>query len=264
MERKRFPFAVKQPDLLLNGVVEGYAAVMGNVDDGNDVIDAGAFTKTIGENGGRIKMGWQHEAPFGVTTYIAEVPKEALPGAVLARAPGATGGLFVRGQADMTAEDTDRLKRLASGSVDELSIGYEAVKASFEQNADRYVRRLKEVRLFEWSPVWVAMNSAAVITGVKSATDDAGEKVDQVDRLLATMREVKEGRVLSAASKDKVNAAMAAAKELITELETLLAAAEPPPKGHSALRDVFDEVSLDLMARQVNGLALRARAAGLL
>ena len=43
----------------------------------------------------------------------------------------------------------DRLKRLAYGSVDELSIGYKAVKVAFEQNGDRHIRRLKEVKLFE-------------------------------------------------------------------------------------------------------------------
>jgi phage head maturation protease len=58
VERKTLPFSLKQePDALVAGVVEGYAAVFGNVDDGNDLIDPGAFTKTITENGGRIKMG---------------------------------------------------------------------------------------------------------------------------------------------------------------------------------------------------------------
>jgi len=253
MARKTVPFAIKQADLLAQGVIEGYAAVIGNVDDGNDVIDPGAFTKTIAENGARIKMGWQHEGPFGVTTYIAEVGRDALPPAVLARAPDALGGVFVRGQADMTAEDADRLKRLASGSVDELSIGYEAVKAGFEQDGDRYVRRLKEVRLFEWSPVWVAMNQAAIVTGVKAHTPST------VDDLLSLLAEMKEGRVLSAASKEKIDAAMSAAKDLIQELEALLAAAEPA-KHHSALR-----ASLDLRLAQstYDVLLARARAAGL-
>ena len=93
MEHKSVPFSLKQgADALLSGLVEGYAAVFGNVDDGNDLIDPGAFTKTIGENGARIKMGWQHQGPFGVTTYIAEVGRDSLPPAVLQRAPGAAGG----------------------------------------------------------------------------------------------------------------------------------------------------------------------------
>jgi uncharacterized protein len=259
MEQKRFPFEAKQ-DKLLAGVVEGYAAVFGNVDDGNDVIDVGAFTKTIAENGGRIKMGWQHEAPFGVTTYIAEVPREALPPSVLERAPDATGGLFVRGQADMTAEDADRLKRLASGSVDEMSIGFETIKANFEQSGDQYVRRLKEVRLFEWSPVWIAMNQAARVTGIKAASE-LEQKADELDRFMTVVAELKEGRVLSAASKTKIDAAMAAAKELIKELETLLAAAEPAPKGHSTLHE---ETRLQILQADVDGLILRARMAGAL
>ena len=263
MERKTLPFSLKQePDALLAGVVEGYAAVFGNVDDGNDLIDPGAFTKTITENGGRIKMGWQHAAPFGVTTYIAEVGRDSLPPAVLQRAPGAAGGLYVRGQADMTAEDADRLKRLASGSVDELSIGYEAVKATFEQDGERYIRRQKEVRLFEWSPVWVAMNPAAVITGVKGSTGDGAANASETDsygQLMALLVELKEGRVLSGASVSKVDGALSALRDAIEALENLLAAAEPA-KGHSALRTTVD---LRLAQSTYDVLVARARMAGL-
>ena len=263
MERKTLPFSLKQePGSLLSGVVEGYAAVFGNVDGGNDLIDPGAFTKTISENGGRIKMGWQHAAPFGVTTYIAEVGRDSLPPAVLQRAPGAAGGLYVRGQADMTAEDGDRLKRLASGSVDELSIGYEAVKATFEQDGERYIRRLKEVRLFEWSPVWVAMNPAAVITGVKGVTTEGQTDADDADpfgQLMALLREVKEGRVLSSANVTKVDGALAALRDAIEALENLLAAAEPA-KGHSALRTGLD---LRLAQSTYDVLVARALMAGL-
>ena len=264
MERKTLPFSLKQePDALIAGVVEGYAAVFGNVDDGNDLIDPGAFTKTITENGGRIKMGWQHAAPFGVTTYIAEVGRDSLPPAVLQRAPGAAGGLYVRGQADMTAEDGDRLKRLASGSVDELSIGYEAVKATFEQDGERYIRRLKEVRLFEWSPVWVAMNPAAVITGVKAGERTDGpanaSETDSYGQLMALLVELKEGRVLSGASVSKVDGALSALRDAIEALENLLAAAEPA-KGHSALRTTVD---LRLAQSTYDVLVARARMAGL-
>ena len=77
MERKTLPFSLKQePDSLLAGVVEGYAAVFGNVDDGNDLIDPGAFAKTITENGGRIKMGWHHAAPSAPRRTL---PRSAAP-----------------------------------------------------------------------------------------------------------------------------------------------------------------------------------------
>jgi HK97 family phage prohead protease len=79
VEHKNVPFSLKQADdALMAGLVKGYAAVFGNVDDGDDLIDPGAFTKTIAESGGRVKMGWQHAAPFGVTTYIAEVGRDSL------------------------------------------------------------------------------------------------------------------------------------------------------------------------------------------
>ena len=43
-----------------NGEFSGYAAVFGNVDAGGDVIEKGAFAKTIAEDFDRIKILSQH------------------------------------------------------------------------------------------------------------------------------------------------------------------------------------------------------------
>lgn len=220
-EYKAYPFALKDGGAgLTTGRVEGFASVMGNVDDGGDVIHAGAFNRTIAENLARIKMGWQHSAPFGTTTDIYEVARADLPPQVLQRAPDATGGLYVAGQADMTAEDVDRLKRIASGSVDELSIGFlpVAAKTTFEQDkaTGAITRHMREVKLFEWSPVWVAMNRAALITGLKSA---GGLVLDAV-ALAELLVEVKDGRVLSARSVSFVDAALSALDDAKTGVST--------------------------------------------
>ena len=152
-------------------------------------------------------------------------------------------------------------------------VGYEAVKATFELDGDRYVRRLNEVRLFEWSPVWVAMNPAALIAGVKGAPEGgtmeaidpsqhealtaATTAVDDLTRWLG--REQKPGRVLSATNMTKVDGALSALRDAITALEDLLAAAEPA-RGHSALRA---GVVLRGAQSTCDVLRARARAAGL-
>jgi phage head maturation protease len=46
---------VGRGETLAQGVIDGYAAVTGTVDDGNDVIDRGEFTKTIAKDGASIR-----------------------------------------------------------------------------------------------------------------------------------------------------------------------------------------------------------------
>jgi hypothetical protein len=58
--------------------VTGITAVTGNVNDSGDRIIAGAFSKTIAENGKRIRHLWQHGADgwdYCVTPPIAAVTR---------------------------------------------------------------------------------------------------------------------------------------------------------------------------------------------
>ena len=45
-----------------DGTFEGYAAVFGNVDSYGDIIQPGAFTKTIQERRSQIKILWNHDS----------------------------------------------------------------------------------------------------------------------------------------------------------------------------------------------------------
>ena len=42
------------------GIVKGYGSVFGNVDSDGDIITKGAYTKTIKENGERVRYLYQH------------------------------------------------------------------------------------------------------------------------------------------------------------------------------------------------------------
>mgnify|MGYP003980188557 FL=1 len=44
-----------------SGTVKGYGSVFGNVDSDGDIITKGAYTKTIKENGERVKYLYQHQ-----------------------------------------------------------------------------------------------------------------------------------------------------------------------------------------------------------
>ena len=53
-----------------DGSFTGSLAVYNNVDLGGDLIEAGAFTKTIKEHGDHVPLLWQHKAdvPIGMLT----------------------------------------------------------------------------------------------------------------------------------------------------------------------------------------------------
>ena len=87
MERKSFPFELEEKGLDPEArTFQGFAAVMGNVDDGRDVIVKGAFTKTIKEMGDRVKIYYIHDfmQPIGKVIELREVPRGQLPQNALA------------------------------------------------------------------------------------------------------------------------------------------------------------------------------------
>lgn len=137
-------------------IFEGFASTFGNTDLDDDIIDRGAFTKSLGR---RIpKLLWQHsmDEPLGVFTIIEE--RES--------------GLFVK--AKMPLEDTfvsGRVKpQIKIGSITSMSIGFFIIEATFNRDTD--IRTIHEVELFEISLVSIPANPQAVITSFKRADMD--------------------------------------------------------------------------------------------
>jgi len=151
IQHKALSFELKkEPDE--DGSFEGYASVFGVVDQGMDVVERGAFRKTLG-SGKKVKMLWQHnrDQPIGVWDEIAEDER----------------GLRVKGRLSKdVAKGREAMALLRMGALDGMSIGYRTVEAVPEANGR--VRKLMEIDLFEVSLVTFPMNEAAVITDVKS------------------------------------------------------------------------------------------------
>jgi HK97 family phage prohead protease len=142
------------------GTIVGYGAVFGNVDRGGDRIIKGAFTRSLDER--MPKMVWQHDMgdPIGRWTEVREDDK----------------GLYVKGKLTLGAtKGRDVYELLKDGALDGLSIGY-ATRQS-DMNGD--VRDLKEIDLYEVSPVTLAMNEMASVTHVK---DDAHLTARDIER----------------------------------------------------------------------------------
>lgn len=155
-ETKDFTFEIKQ----LNEekrVFEGYASIFGNVDAYGDIVQKGAFKKTINERKNKIKILWQHN-PTQPIGKLTEAKEDDI-------------GLKIKGKISETEKGNEVLKLMKDKVIDELSIGYNTVKKDYDNEGHRL---LKEVKLFEVSPVTFAANPLANVTGVKSLTERCG------------------------------------------------------------------------------------------
>lgn len=178
MERK----TVTEVREVSDRMVVGFPNVLGNVDDGGDLVEPGAYVKTIQERGERMRWLWQHDKsqpPIARVVEIAEVAREALPAAVLARFPEAMGALRVKREYLDTPRGNEVLAGIQAGAISELSIGYDAIQAepgNGKTAGGRPARRiLKEIRLWEMSDVNWGMNAAtANVKALLAAGDTKG------------------------------------------------------------------------------------------
>ena len=167
MAHKDFRFELKT--LSEQGTFEGLAAVYGNVDLGNDVIEPGAFQKTLLDKGGEIPILFSHD------------PTEPIG---LGKLNDTSQGLLVQGQLVLESPVAAKAYALMKARVLRgLSIGYDDVKSKIVDG----VRRLSEIKLWEISLVTFPMNPGAQITGVKTAEDFSAE-LRQFRTLLADCR----------------------------------------------------------------------------
>jgi len=152
-------------DISATGEFEGLLSVYGNVDQGGDLVEPGAFTKTIQERGTQVPLLWQHrpDTPIGMLS--------------LQDGPDA---LRVKGQLLMDLPEAKKAYLLIKARIVKgLSIGFETMK----DNVADGVRRLKELRLFEGSIVTFPMNELATITNVKQANGEPGDFNEELNEI---------------------------------------------------------------------------------
>lgn len=170
------------------GIVEALVSVTGVRDNVNDVIIPGAYEKTLQAR--RPKGVWSHDWNTPVSKAIDV--KELMPGdAQLPKTlpngeawPAEAGALWVKAQFNLETqagrEAWSNVKFF--GDDGEWSIGYTVPKgkATEEKSAESpsgKVRKIKEINLFEFSPVLfgAASNARTFASSIKSmfATDEA-------------------------------------------------------------------------------------------
>jgi HK97 family phage prohead protease len=147
---------------------EGYASVFGNIDDGDDIMQYGAFSKTINENMKRIKVLYMHRYTdlIGKPSILSEDSK----------------GLYFKARVSKTTLGKDVMTLINDKVLDEMSIGYNVVK--YARDADTGFRTLQEVRLWEISPVTWGMNSLANIKSIMQLNADHDILKEQIKILI--------------------------------------------------------------------------------
>jgi HK97 family phage prohead protease len=157
--------------------IKGYASFFDAVDQGNDVVQRGAYgagLMALKAAGRGVKMLWQHDPaqPIGVWDEVREDAR----------------GLFVKGRILQSVEKgREAIALIEAGAIDGLSIGYRTVKATKNTKGQRL---LQELELWEVSLVTFPMLPSARV----------GAKADGFVRLGDVLREM--AGVFDAASAD--------------------------------------------------------------
>lgn len=224
------------------GEYEGHFSVFGNIDDGLDVMHEGAFAKTIAERGKRVKVFYAHDW----MKLIGPAPDVLKEDAI---------GLFAQGR--LTLESfwgKEVWALMKDNALNEGSIGYLPVKYDYEVPEGKTewerVRHLREVMLYEISPVPLGMNALSSVQALKAAlapslsqgergirgSEDPvawwAEKAAAVARELSALKDV----AVTPENKTKVASAAAEMRRALDDVQNLTAAEEPQPKMvHSSL-----------------------------
>lgn len=152
MEYKAFKF--KMNELKEDGTFEGYAAVFNNIDTGNDLIENGAFKKTLKEN---------KEYPL----FYFHDPHQIVG---ILKAKTDDYGLLITGYFNKAVQRAVEIYELTKqGAIKAMSIGYSALEIGYKTIKDKEIRIIKELKLYEVSvlPTGFGMNPKALVTDVK-------------------------------------------------------------------------------------------------
>jgi len=137
---------------------EGLASTYGNEDRVGDVIQRGAFSKSIAERP-TVPLLWQHDSrePIGTAALM-----------------DSADGLKVRGKLVLESDVARKAYALVKAkALSGLSIGFQIVKSTARDGA----RLLEEIRLWEVSLVTFGANPKALVTAVKQEQECAAAQL---------------------------------------------------------------------------------------
>lgn len=142
------------------GIVTGYFAAFNSKDSHGDVIEKGAFSKTVAERGpnGKQLIKWllDHESNKAIGKLI-DLKEDDY-------------GLYYEGKVGRHSLGKDFMLMVEDGIINQHSFGYSVIKETFDKSMN--VNRLKELRMYEGSSIqFLGSNPNTPITGIKSIED---------------------------------------------------------------------------------------------
>lgn len=140
------------------GTFEGYASTFGMIDLGGDTIIPTAFDESLKKwPAEKVKMLRSHDTDHILGAWSAISTDQH--------------GLYVKGELLLkTGDGSDAYEQMKVGALDAMSIGFRTLEDSMDP--DTGIRTLIKVNLREISVVVFPMNDSAIITSVKSFSDE--------------------------------------------------------------------------------------------
>lgn len=162
MEHKQLRMSIKE--LSEEGKFQGYLSVFNNIDQGGDLVEPGAFKKTLNENKA-FPLLWAHSSQDPSLVIGTFHGKEDKRGLLI------DGEFFLDQEGGRKAHDV--VKKLHGKGVKVgLSIGYKALQWEIDEGENKeQIRRLKEVQLYEGSMTLFPMNQEALVQAVKEGLE---------------------------------------------------------------------------------------------
>lgn len=156
------------------GIVSGYFAVFGNKDLDGDIIEAGAFTKTIAERGPNGKQLIKYLLDHDKTKVVAKITNLYED----------SKGLRYEAKIGSHNAGQDFQKMIESELVNQHSFGFRTIKEQYDQVSK--ANRIKEVMMYEGSAVqFLGANPETTFIDLKSESD-AFEYLAKLEKFVKT------------------------------------------------------------------------------
>jgi len=156
MDRIIAPLQIKSTEQ--DGTFTGYAAVFGNLDLGDDIIQPGAFKQVKTTSDGKLRIAMHHRLDqlAGKASFHQD-----------------DHGLRVEGKLSLGVSYVrDAYELMKDGVLNGLSVGFNILPdgSVYEERGDRWVRVIRAAELWEFSLVPFGMNPEALVDSVKAAS----------------------------------------------------------------------------------------------
>lgn len=172
-----------------NGWIEGYASAFGNVDSYNEVVEPGAYAKSVNERVPGLPLMVSHLAHGGdANDVIGEVTEAKEDGR----------GLWVHAELDDSELAQKTREQVIEGTIGKMSVGYEMILWEVDRRESADLVRLKELKLMDVIVTMAPVNEEAVITAAKEVADavrrqqhlEVSQIREMVDKLRGAAKEL--------------------------------------------------------------------------